>query len=139
VPLEAVRRALSGAVQVSDLWHLWHGLAEAVQKEVAAHSACWAAAPLQAGKRTEAKLERWQQIHDLLSKGTGPRECARLWVPETLSLPLNWYFLLGESRASSASGCGVAVRYGTLGTRVTTTRLPGGAAGVRLARPAGPL
>jgi transposase len=74
---EAVRRALPATVQVSDRWHLWHGLAEAVQKEVAAHSACWAAAPLQAGKRTGEKLERWQQIHDLLSQGTGLRECAR--------------------------------------------------------------
>ena len=37
---EAARRALPGAVQVSDRWHLWHGLAEAVQREVAAHSAC---------------------------------------------------------------------------------------------------
>ena len=46
---EAVRRALPGAVQVSDRWHLWHGLAEAVQREVAAHSACWAqAGPSQA-------------------------------------------------------------------------------------------
>jgi transposase len=39
---EAVRQALPGAVQVSDRWHLWHGLGEAVRKEVAAHSACWA-------------------------------------------------------------------------------------------------
>ena len=38
---EAVRQALPGAVQVSDRWHLWHGLGEAVRKEVAAHSACW--------------------------------------------------------------------------------------------------
>jgi transposase len=38
---EAVRRALPDAVQVSDRWHLWHGLAEAARKEVAAHSACW--------------------------------------------------------------------------------------------------
>jgi hypothetical protein len=29
-------------VQVSDRWHLWHGLAEAALKEVAAPSACWA-------------------------------------------------------------------------------------------------
>jgi hypothetical protein len=79
LPEVAVRRALPGAVQVSDRWHLRHGLAEAVQKEVAAHSACWAgAASLQAGKRTQAKPGRWQQIHDLLSKGAGLRECARL-------------------------------------------------------------
>jgi transposase len=75
---EAVRRALPGAVQVSDRWHLWHGLAEAVQREVAAHSACWAqAGQPQAGKRAETALERWQQVHDLLGKGTGLRECAR--------------------------------------------------------------
>jgi len=35
------------------------------------------AAPLQAGKRAGTKLERWQQIHGLLSKGTSLRECAR--------------------------------------------------------------
>ena len=75
---EAVRRALPGAVQVSDRWHLWHGLCEAVRKEVAAHSACWAgAAPLQAGRRAETTLERWQQVHDLLGKGAGLLECAR--------------------------------------------------------------
>jgi transposase len=39
---EAVRRALPGAQQVGDRWHIWHHLAEAVLKEVAAHSACWA-------------------------------------------------------------------------------------------------
>src|SRR5215472_6844184 len=39
---EAVRQALPSAVQVGDRWHLWHGLAEAVRKEVAAHCACWA-------------------------------------------------------------------------------------------------
>ena len=50
---EAVRRALPGAVQAGDRWHLWHGLAEAVLKEVAAHSSCWAAAgpPLKEGKQ----------------------------------------------------------------------------------------
>ncbi|WP_408908440.1 transposase [Streptomyces albidoflavus] len=39
---ETVRRALPDAVQVSDRRHLWHNLAEAVRKEVAAHSTCWA-------------------------------------------------------------------------------------------------
>lgn len=33
---EAVRSALTDAVQVSDRWHLWHGLAQAAWKEVAA-------------------------------------------------------------------------------------------------------
>ena len=75
---EAVRQALPGAVQVSDRWHLWHGLAEAVRKEVAAHSACWAqAGPVQSGKRAETTLERWQQVHDLLGRGVGLLDCAR--------------------------------------------------------------
>jgi transposase len=75
---EAVRRALPGAVQVSDRWHLWHGLAGAVRKEVAAHSACWAkAGPPQSGQRAQTTLQRWQQVHDLLGKGVGLLECAR--------------------------------------------------------------
>jgi transposase len=77
---------LPDAVQVSDRWHLWHGLAEAARKEVAAHSACWAksGSPPQAGKRAATTLERWQHVHDLLSKGTGLLECAR-----RLNLSLN--------------------------------------------------
>ena len=75
---EAVRRALPAAVQVSDRWHLWHGLGEAARKEVAAHCACWAkAAPLQDGKRAGTTLERWQQVHDLLGKGVGLLDCSR--------------------------------------------------------------
>jgi hypothetical protein len=76
---EAVRRALPGAVQVSDRWHLWHGLAEAVLKEVAAHSARWAGAgpPPASGRRAQTTLERWQQVHDLPGKGVGLLECAR--------------------------------------------------------------
>ena len=75
---EAVRSALPGCVQVSDRWHLWHGLAEAAAKEVAAHSACWAdGAPLQEGKRAGTTLERWQQVHALRSKGAGLLDCSR--------------------------------------------------------------
>jgi transposase len=82
---EAARRALPGAVQVSDRWHLWHLLGEAARKEVLAHSACWAkGTPMQEGKRAETTRERWQQVHDLRSKGVGLLDCAR-----RLNLTLN--------------------------------------------------
>jgi hypothetical protein len=75
---EAVRRALPGSVQVSDRWHLWHGLGEAVRKEAAAHSACWArGTPLQEGKRAATTLERWQQVRELRSQNVGLLDCAR--------------------------------------------------------------
>jgi transposase len=77
---EAVRSALPEAVQVSDRWHLWHGLAEAAWKDVAAHSACWAEAegiPLQEGRRAGTTTERWQQVHDLRAQGVGLADCAR--------------------------------------------------------------
>jgi transposase len=82
---EAARQALPGAVQVSDRWHLWHGLGEAVRKEVAAHSACWAKGlPLQEGKRAATTAERWQQVHQLRARNVGLLECAR-----RLNLSLN--------------------------------------------------
>lgn len=77
---EAIRSAFPEAVQVSDRWHLWHGLAEAAWKDVAAHSACWAEAegiPMQGGRRAETTLERWQQVHDLRAQGVGLADCAR--------------------------------------------------------------
>jgi hypothetical protein len=75
---EAVRSALPDAVQCGDRWHLWHLLAEAAAKEVAAHSACWAdGAPLQEGTRAETNRERWQQVHDLRSQGVGLLDCSR--------------------------------------------------------------
>jgi transposase len=75
---EAVRPALPDAVQCGDRWHLWHLLADAAAKEVAAHSACWAeSAPLQEGRRAETTLERWQQVRDLREKGVGLLDCSR--------------------------------------------------------------
>lgn len=82
---EAVRQALPGAVQVSDRWHLWHGLGEAVRKEVSAHSACWAqGVRLQEGQRAATTAERWQQVHQLRAANVGLLECAR-----RLNLSLN--------------------------------------------------
>jgi transposase len=76
---EAVRRALPGAVRAGDRWHLWHSLGEAVLKEVAAHSSCWAAAgpPLSDGKQAQTTAERWRQVHDLTDRGTGLLERSR--------------------------------------------------------------
>jgi transposase len=76
---EAVRQALPGAVQAGDRWHLWHGLAEAAGKEVAAHASCWAAAgpPVKQGTRAETTAQRWREVHDLLGKGVGLLECSR--------------------------------------------------------------
>src|SRR3569623_1861177 len=42
---EVVRQGAAQAVQVSDRWHLWHGLGAAVEMTVIAHSTCWRAHP----------------------------------------------------------------------------------------------
>jgi hypothetical protein len=78
-PHDAADGPLPGAVQAGDRWHLWHSLAEAVLKEVAAHSSCWAAAgpPLKEGRQAATTAERWRQVHGLLDRGTGLLECSR--------------------------------------------------------------
>ncbi|MGW2993202.1 ISL3 family transposase [Streptomyces sp. NPDC001193] len=76
---QATTDADPAITQVCDRWHLWHGLAEAAQREVAAHSACWAKAgpPLREGTRAQTTLERWHQVHQLLDAGAGLLECSR--------------------------------------------------------------
>ncbi|MFI9561129.1 ISL3 family transposase [Nonomuraea endophytica] len=76
---QAIRDALPDAVQVSDRWHLWNGLGEAVRKEVGAHSSCWAkhGPPLQVGSRAATTLERRRRVHDLVDAGVGLLETAR--------------------------------------------------------------
>jgi transposase len=52
---QAVTDADPAITQVGDRWHIWHTLCEAVHKQVAAHSACWAALgpPIREGRRAE--------------------------------------------------------------------------------------
>jgi transposase len=62
-----------------------HNLCEAVAKEVAGHSACWAkVTPPQDGTRAQTTQQRWRQVHELLDHGVGLLECAR-----RLNLALN--------------------------------------------------
>ncbi len=76
---EAVRRALPGAVQVSDRWHLWRNLCDKVLLEVRAHAGCWATVnpPRPGGVHEQTTRERWNKVHDLLGHGVGLLDCAR--------------------------------------------------------------
>lgn len=66
-------------VQVMDRWHLWHGLAAAALKEVAAHGSWWGkfGPPIREGKRAENTRQQWGQVHELLDAGVGLLECSR--------------------------------------------------------------
>lgn len=72
---DAIRRGPPGATQVSDRWHLWHGLV----RVVVAHSACWstAAPKYQQLKGWLTTQQRWHAVHDLLDEGVGSLDRSR--------------------------------------------------------------
>ncbi len=75
---EAIRQGAPHAMQVSDRWHLWHGLGRAVGKAVITHSTCWRAQPCGPVRAVEERTRtRHAAVHELLSHGVGLLECSR--------------------------------------------------------------
>jgi transposase len=75
---EAIRQGAPDAVQISDRWHLWHGLGAAVEKTAIAHGSCWRAGPPSPARAIDERTRaRHAVVHELLDQGVGLLECAR--------------------------------------------------------------
>jgi transposase len=100
-PLEGARSGAPDAIQVADRWHLWHNLAEHVEKTVARHHGCLkdqpadpappaarapdleqgaadaAAEHAQRSKLAERTRSRYEQVQALLADGKGIKAIVR--------------------------------------------------------------
>ncbi|MEV4517869.1 ISL3 family transposase [Dactylosporangium sp. NPDC049525] len=95
---EAARRGAPGAVQVADRWHLWHNLAQHVEKTVARHQRCLAPPPepptpqptldaeavaalaavaTRDGRLAQRTRDRFEQVHRLLNEGRSIKAIVR--------------------------------------------------------------
>jgi transposase len=85
---DGARAGAPGAIQVADRWHLWHNLAEHVEKEAARHRGCLAGpaaaspppapSPPAAGPHLARRTrQRYEQVQALLAQGNTISAIAR--------------------------------------------------------------